>query len=95
MALIDKLTAIADAIRGKTGGTESLTLDEMATAISGISTSGGGFPTPTSGDTPVILNDNYTDAPASPNMSDTRVSIGVLNPGMYRFKAIVDRKSVV
>ena len=40
MALIDKLTAIADAARAKTGGTELLTLDEIAAAIGGIS--GGG-----------------------------------------------------
>lgn len=37
MALTDKLTAIADAVRAKTGGTELLTLDEMAVEISGIS----------------------------------------------------------
>lgn len=37
MALIDKLTAIADAIRGKTGGTDALTLDQMAMEIAGIS----------------------------------------------------------
>lgn len=33
MALIDKITAIADAIRDKTGSTEPLTLDQMAIAI--------------------------------------------------------------
>ena len=33
MALTDKLTAIADAIRSKTGTTEPMTLDEMVTAI--------------------------------------------------------------
>ena len=38
MALIDKLTAIADAIRSKTGSTEPMTLDEMATAILNITT---------------------------------------------------------
>lgn len=38
MALIDKLTNIAEAIRGKTGGTALLTLDEMATAIASIQT---------------------------------------------------------
>ena len=38
MALTDKLTAIADAIRSKTGTTESMTLDEMITAISNITT---------------------------------------------------------
>jgi hypothetical protein len=32
-----KLTDIADAIRGKTGGTQALTLDQMPTEISGIS----------------------------------------------------------
>lgn len=42
MALIEKLTAVADAIRGKTGGTEKLTLDGMATAIAGIVSGGGG-----------------------------------------------------
>lgn len=37
MALTDKLIAIANAIRAKTGGTDQMTLDQMATAISGIS----------------------------------------------------------
>ena len=38
MGLISKLTAIADAIREKSGGTESMTLDEMVTAIQNITT---------------------------------------------------------
>lgn len=38
MALTDKLTAIADAIRAKTGGSASLTLPQMATEISNIQT---------------------------------------------------------
>ena len=42
MALIDKLTAIADAIRGKTGKTDEMTLDQMVTEIEGIQTGGGG-----------------------------------------------------
>lgn len=42
MALTDKLTAIADAIRGKTGGTDTLTLDQMAEAIAAIEAGGGG-----------------------------------------------------
>ena len=41
MGLIEKLTAVADAIRSKTGGTEELTLDQMPTEISGIITGGG------------------------------------------------------
>lgn len=40
MALTNKLTAIGNAIRGKTGGTGLLTLDQMATEISNIQ--GGG-----------------------------------------------------
>lgn len=36
MSFNNKLTAIADAIRRKTGGTATLTLDEMATEVSGI-----------------------------------------------------------
>ena len=42
MALTDKLKAIADAVRAKTGGTALLTLDEIVSAIRGIS--GGGAP---------------------------------------------------
>ena len=42
MALTDKLTNIADAIRGKTGGTDAMTLDQMAEAIAGIEAGGGG-----------------------------------------------------
>ena len=41
MALTDKLTNIADAIRGKTGDTEAMTLDQMAEAIAGIQSGGG------------------------------------------------------
>lgn len=41
MSVNSKMTAIADAIRGKTGGTNPLTLDQMATAIAEIQTGGG------------------------------------------------------
>jgi hypothetical protein len=47
MALTDKLSAIADAIRGKTGGTEELTLDQVVDAIAGIESGGGGGETVT------------------------------------------------
>lgn len=43
MALTDKLMAIADAVRAKTGGTALLTLDEIVSAIGGISGGGGPF----------------------------------------------------
>lgn len=42
MALTDKLTAIANAIREKTGKTDKLTLDDMVTEILNISGSSGG-----------------------------------------------------
>lgn len=41
MALTNKLTAIANAIRAKTGKTEPLTLDQMPTEIASISGGGG------------------------------------------------------
>lgn len=47
MALTDKLSSIADAIRDKTGKTELLTLDQMPTEIAGIETGGGGSDLPT------------------------------------------------
>ena len=45
MSVVSKLTAIADAIRAKTGGTTEMTLDQMAAAISGIQTGSGGLDT--------------------------------------------------
>lgn len=54
MALTDKLTAIADAIRAKAGTTDGLTLDGMVTAIEGIS--GGGA----AGGWPEVPDDNAT-----------------------------------
>lgn len=42
MALTDKLSAIGDAIRAKTGKTATMTLDEMPTEIASIETGGGG-----------------------------------------------------
>ena len=41
MALINKLQAIGEAIRNKTGQSELLTLDEMPAAIEGIQAGGG------------------------------------------------------
>lgn len=42
MSVQEKMTAIADAIRSKTGGVEALTLDQMAAEITGISAGGTG-----------------------------------------------------
>lgn len=41
MSVNEKMTAIADAIRAKTGGTGALTLDQMAVEIDGIQGGGG------------------------------------------------------
>ena len=41
MQLTNKLTAIADAIRTKTGKTDTMTLEQMATEISNISVGTG------------------------------------------------------
>lgn len=46
MAIVDKLTAVADAIRYKTGKTDPLTLDQMVTEVEGIETGGGGSSIP-------------------------------------------------
>ena len=45
MSVNSKMTAIADAIRAKTGSTATLTLDQMATEIAGISGGYGDVPT--------------------------------------------------
>lgn len=56
MSVNEKMTAIADAIRAKTGGTVALTLEEMATEIESIESGGD------STDTLVeYLCGNYTD----------------------------------
>ena len=44
MALIDKLNAIGDAIRAKTGKADKLALDQMPTEIASIETGGGDAP---------------------------------------------------
>lgn len=56
MALIEKLRAIGDAIRAKTGSTEEMTLAEMAEAVAGISVGGGGslFSSRASGTLPTV-----------------------------------------
>lgn len=45
MSLNDKMTALADAIRAKTGGSSTMTLDQMTQAVSGITVGDGGIDT--------------------------------------------------
>lgn len=50
MSINKKMTAIADAIRAKTGSSDKLTLDDMATAINSITTGGTASEWPTQPD---------------------------------------------
>ena len=80
MALTDKLSAIADAIRAKTGKTDGLTLEQMPAEIASIETGGGsaeGCVTATfmNGDTelfsrPVYIGDDCPN-PVDQNRIDT------------------------
>ena len=95
MALIEKLSAIGDAIREKTGKEELLTLDQMATEIAGIQAGGGG-------------DTSAEDGLVTKNLTEYRNS-RVTNIGEYLFykntkiqkvtfdsvTTITDRKSVV
>lgn len=56
MALIDKLSAIGDAIREKTGKDDLLTLDQMPGEIQAIETGGGGLPEVE----PIVLTGNQS-----------------------------------
>lgn len=73
-ALDTKLTAIADAIRGKTGKTEEMTLDQMVTEIAGIQIGGGG-------DTTIWRN--IIDRSISGEFSDSELTA----VGSYAFNA--------
>lgn len=57
MALIEKLEAIGDAIRAKTGSTELLTLDAMPLEIASIETGGGSVDVE-----PIVLSGNCDNA---------------------------------
>lgn len=89
MALADKLTAIADVLRSKTGGTAQLTLEQIATGISGLDTSGsGGLTLPdviAAGDTPIMANTTGKTVTNTSPAADTGVSLTMPKAGTYRF----------
>lgn len=62
MALIDKIKAIADAIREKTGSTGLMNLDEMAEMITAMDSSGG---VTTLDNTYILVDENGYEVPAS------------------------------
>lgn len=80
MALTDKLTAIADAIRGKTGGTEELTLVQMANEIAGISAGGEGY-----------SEQDLVELMAAGNFPSGQITI---NGGTIWFSAFRDRRNI-
>ena len=58
MSVHEKMTALADAIRSRTGGTAPLTLDQMIQAVAGITGDGTSLPVAES----LILNNSAGDA---------------------------------
>ena len=78
MALISKLTAIAEAIRNKTGKTDLLTLEQMPVEIAAIET-GGGSSEGGSGDTGI------EDALVSGSLSGVYSNDRVTEVGAYVF----------
>ena len=55
MSVYEKMTALADAIRSKTGGTEKLTIDQMAAEVNGLQVGGGGEEWFNDGDTHIWI----------------------------------------
>lgn len=103
MALTDKLSAIADAIRAKTGKTDSMTLAQMPTEIASITTGGGGssadervkyvtFVYEENGETkeysyPVIKGDTCHDPAALGLINPTKASTAQYNYTLYGWGA--------
>ena len=95
MALTNKLTAIGNAIRGKTGKTELLTLDQMPTEISNIQgggtveeltiTSNGTYTPPTGidGYAPVVVNVPQDGAPPESAFTFTGDCEGLFKGGNW------------
>ena len=86
MALTDKLSAIGNAIRAKTGKTEMLTLDQMPEEIASIVTGGGN-----GGDYDIVVTDNadgtqswaITDASGGTVVEPVLITKNVTSNGTY------------
>lgn len=76
MALTNKLSAIANAIRAKTGKTDSLTLDQMPTEIAAIET-GGGVAEPVIEPLAITENGTYTAPDGVDGYSPVTVNVPI------------------
>lgn len=83
MALTDKLKAIGDAIRAKTGKTDALTLDQMVTEIEGITTGGGANPVETSVFDPTKETILTRSTATQREVVLTKSTIAYINSGKY------------
>ena len=87
MALTDKLTAIANAIRSKTGGSDLLTLDEMPQEIQSIQTGGGGDASTEDYDD--IVATDADNSPAITHYKQTNPNLNYIkNYGLYGCKRL-------
>lgn len=81
MGLIDKLTAIADAIRGKTGTTGTMTLDEMVTYIASIEVGSTGGYKFSSGE--ITFNSDYYVSSSSGGGTEISHNLGVVPDAIF------------
>lgn len=79
MSVNEKMTAIADAIRAKTGGTDLLSLDAMAAAIAALEVGGGKF-----GDYSVVSG---TFTPASNISTSYQIYTGLVEEYLPRLSS--------
>ena len=76
MALIEKLTAIADAIRAKLGTSDQMTLEQMASAVASIPTGSADVHFELSGTNAALVDEQNF----SWDLSDTSFVVGSTNP---------------
>ena len=97
MALIEKLEAIGNAIRAKTGKTDKLSLDQMPVEIAGIEGGGGVNPADLSVFDPTKETIIVRSTATQNNIFVTKTMISFVNGGKYavyvgcKFNAVVGK----